>query len=101
MLTIRVDDAGGVIYLEGDMDLDCADGLRDAVGALSASRDQVVLDFAGVTFIDSSGTGIFVHLCLDQQAEGVAVRARNLSAAVSSVFDMLKVRMLVGEEVFV
>jgi anti-anti-sigma factor len=101
MLKMRVDDADGVIYLEGEMDLDCADDLREAVGTLAMSRRQVVLDFGGVTFIDSSGTGIFVRLCLDQQAEGIAVRARELSPAVNSVFEMLKVRMLVGDEVFV
>jgi anti-anti-sigma factor len=59
-----------------------------------------VLDFADVTFIDSSGTGIFVRLCLDMSSQGTPVVARNLSPAVRGVFDMLRVRELVGEEVF-
>lgn len=100
MLTVRLDAAESVLFLEGEMDLDCADDLRDAVRDLGSRSSELALDFSGVTFIDSSGTGIFVRLCLDQQAEGVALRARNLSPAVAAVFDMLKVRVLVGDEVF-
>ena len=51
-------------------------------------------------FIDSSGTGIFVRLCLDMQQRGIRLRVRNLTPAVAQVFDMLRVRELVGEEVF-
>ncbi len=100
MLTARTDTAAGVIYLNGEMDLDCADSLRQVVGEVASRSSHVILDFGAVTFIDSSGTGIFVRLCLDQQAEGVAVRARNLSPAVRGVFEMLKVPALVGDEVF-
>ena len=83
------------------MDLDCAETLRWAVGDAAAGAQQVVLDFAGVRFIDSSGTGIFVRLCLDMQQRGIRLRVHNLTPAVAQVFDMLRVRELVGEEVFV
>jgi anti-anti-sigma factor len=82
------------------MDLDCAETLRWAVGDAAMGTDHVVLDFSGVRFIDSSGTGIFVRLCLDMQQRGIRLRVRNLSPTVGQVFDMLRVRELVGEEVF-
>ena len=64
------------VYLAGEMDLDCAETLRATVERGGArGPTEVVLDFAGVEFIDSSGTGIFVRLCLDLQAQGVT-RAR-------------------------
>ena len=88
------------VFLAGEMDLDCADTLRDAVAGAARGAEAVVLDFAGVTFIDSSGTGVFVRLCLDLKSQGTPVIARNLSAAVRGVFDMLRVRELVGEDVF-
>ncbi len=88
------------VHLQGEMDLDCAETLRWAVGEAAVAAHQVVLDFAGVRFIDSSGTGIFVRICLDMQQKGVGLRVRNLTPAVAQVFDMLRVRELVGEEVF-
>ncbi len=88
------------VYLAGEMDLDCADSLRDAVTEASRGAQVVALDFAGVEFIDSSGTGIFVRLCLDLKSQGTPLVARNLSPAVRGVFDMLRVRELVGDEVF-
>jgi anti-anti-sigma factor len=101
MLTVRLEQEDHpTVYLAGEMDLDCADDLRETVERAGAGAEMVVLDFADVRFIDSSGTGIFVRLCLDLQAQGVAVRARNVPPVVAQVFDMLKVRALVGDETF-
>ena len=88
------------VYLAGEMDLDCADTLRAAVGDAAKGAQMVALDFGGVEFIDSSGTGIFVRLCLDMKSQGTPVVAHNLTPAVRGVFDMLRVRELVGEDVF-
>jgi anti-anti-sigma factor len=89
-----------IVFLAGEMDLDCAEGLRAAVAEAAAGAQTVVLDFANVQFIDSSGTGIFVRLCLDMKSQGTPIAARNLSLAVRGVFDMLRVRELVGDDVF-
>ncbi|MFA4965767.1 MAG: STAS domain-containing protein [Thermoleophilia bacterium] len=88
------------VYLAGEMDLDCADTLRDAVAEAARGAQVVALDFSAVEFIDSSGTGIFVRLCLDMKSQGTPLVARALSPAVRGVFDMLRVRELVGEDVF-
>ena len=88
------------VYLAGEMDLDCADTLREAVTEAARGAQMVALDFASVEFIDSSGTGIFVRLCLDLKSQGTPLVAQNLSPAVRGVFDMLRVRELVGDEVF-
>jgi anti-anti-sigma factor len=101
MLSLRLErEDQPIVYLSGEMDLDCADDLREVVEGAAAGDRMIVLDFAGVRFIDSSGTGIFVRLCLDMQAQGVALRARNVPPVVAQVFDMLKVRALVGDETF-
>lgn len=88
------------VHLSGELDLDCADGLRAAVFEAARGAQAVVVDFGDVQFIDSSGTGIFVRLCLDLKSQGTPLVARNLSPAVRGVFDMLRVRELVGDEVF-
>jgi anti-anti-sigma factor len=89
------------VFLSGEMDLDCAESLRAAVAAAARGAEVVFMDLAGVSFVDSSGTGVFVRICIDMSAQGVRVRARNLSPAVADVFAMLKVHDLVGDEVFV
>lgn len=88
------------VHLQGEMDLDCAETLRWAVVEAAVGAQEVVLDFAGVRFIDSSGSGIFVRLCLDMQQRGVPLRVRNLTPAVAQVLDMLRVAALVGDAVF-
>jgi anti-anti-sigma factor len=88
------------VHLSGELDLDCADRLRAAVFEAARGAQAVVVDFGDVQFIDSSGTGIFVRLCLDLRSQGVPVTARDLPPQVRGVFDMLRVRELVGDEVF-
>jgi anti-anti-sigma factor len=88
------------IYLAGEMDLDCADTLREVVTEAARGAQMIALDFGDVAFIDSSGTGIFVRLCLDLKSQGTPLVARNLSPAVRGVFEMLRVRDLVGDDVF-
>ena len=88
------------VHLQGEMDLDCAETLRWAVGDAAVGAQQVVLDFAGVRFIDSSGTGVFVSLCRDMQQRGVRLRVRNLTPAVAAVFDTVRVRAMIGDAVF-
>ena len=101
MLETRVEHGpDSTVYLTGEMDLDCADALRGAAMSVAVDTYQLTLDFGGVRFIDSSGTGIFVRLCLDLLQQGVKVRVRSLTPQVQQVFDMLKVHELVGEEIF-
>ena len=100
LLTTIAPGPAPTIYLMGDMDLDCADSLRQAVADAAQGAEMIVLDFDRVDFIDSSGTGVFVRLCLDMKGEGTPVVARRLSPAVRNVFDMLRVRDLVGDDVF-
>ena len=72
------------VYLAGEMDLDCADTLREAVTEAARGAQMVALDFAGVEFIDSSGTGIFVRLALErrrQREDAVAIRGFVLRVA--------------------
>jgi anti-sigma B factor antagonist len=58
----RVDrDGTPTLVITGEIDLACADELREQLRALtpSASRTGVV-DLSGVTFLDSSGLGVLI-----------------------------------------
>ena len=89
-----------VIHLEGEIDLDSVETFRWVISDAIRGASEAVVDFTGVTFIDSSGTGLLVRFCLDYKAQGVQLRLRNLPPVVDDVFSMLKVRALVGDDAF-
>jgi anti-anti-sigma factor len=89
-----------IIHLEGEIDLDSVETFRWVVSDAIRDTTEAIVDFAGVTFIDSSGTGLLVRFCLDYKARGVQLRLRNIPPVVDDVFSMLKVRALVGDEAF-
>ena len=68
------------VYLfAGEIDLDCADTLREAVDrGREGCADRRWT--SAVEFIDSSGTGIFVRLALDLKHEGTPLVAATSSA---------------------
>jgi len=101
MLHTRVESGDTpVIHLEGEIDLDSAETFRWVVTDAVRGATEIVLDFARVTFIDSSGTGLLVRLCLDYKSQGVQLRLTRIPPAVDDVFTMLKVRSLVGDDAF-
>jgi len=90
-----------IIYLKGDIDLDSAETFRWVVGDITRGVTEVIVDFAEVTFIDSSGTGLVVRMTLDLRSRGIKLSLCNISPPVADVFAMLKVRQLIGDEAFV
>jgi len=58
-LNIEAIDEFAICRIHGEIDSASAASLREAMGTLAASR-YVVLDFAGVPFIDSAGLGTLI-----------------------------------------
>ena len=56
----QVTDGVTVLRLTGDIDVSQSLDVREAVGAALDTGSPVVVDLAGVRFIDSSGIGILV-----------------------------------------
>ncbi len=84
------DEAGtAVIELRGDID-------RDAEAALDAAYTQVeqaqtvVLDFAGVTYINSTGIAVIVGLLARARKNGRALAARGLSDHYRQIFEITR-----------
>jgi anti-sigma B factor antagonist len=58
---IRVADVGehtSVVSVQGELDLDAADDLREALRKGDRPGHRVVLDLVGATFVDSTALGI-------------------------------------------
>jgi anti-sigma B factor antagonist len=59
------------VIATGEIDAGNAEQVESAVaGVLNGRQDRVLLDFAGVTFIDSSGLGALVKCHREAQAHG-------------------------------
>ena len=55
-------DQGGVVVITvaGEVDAHTADRLRSAIDDVIADGTQLAVDLTGVTFLDSTGLGVFV-----------------------------------------
>jgi anti-sigma B factor antagonist len=72
-LSITADDVDGVthLHLAGEIDLSSAHLLVESIDdAVASGASTVVLDFAGVTFVNSTGLGAMVAATKRLRADG-------------------------------
>lgn len=76
-------DGSALLTLHGEIDMSTAPMLTEALQQVAALRLPVLLDMAGVSFMDSSG----INALLDAPilSEGLVVRIRKASPAVQQV----------------
>lgn len=84
---IETQDATMLVYLEGELDHHNAGGVRDKIDEFAAAFHpaHAVLDFGGVSFMDSSGIGLVMGRYKLLQAFGCTLELRNLSPHVYKV----------------
>lgn len=84
--SIEVDAAEGLVTGRGEIDLSCADELRDAIESVLESQGgrPIVIDLRDVTFIDSTGVKELLRPTID----GHAVTLRQPSTTVRKVLDL-------------
>jgi anti-sigma B factor antagonist len=91
LLEVERADAGGeaVLLVRGEIDLASAPVLGAAVvDALAERPAVVVVDLAGVRFMDSTGLRALLDARLGAGAAGVALRLRAPSPAVARVLEL-------------
>ena len=77
-ITSEVTDPGTLLRLTGEIDLSSAHLLVDAIDdAIELGARTVVLDFAGVTFVNSTGLGAMVAATKRLRADGGDLVLRN------------------------
>ncbi len=75
------------VELKGDIDHHAATALKKKLDAfIAASEGDVVLDFSGVGFMDSSGIGLLIGRYKKLRAKGATLYAKNLNAQLTKVF---------------
>ncbi len=70
----------------GDIDIAAVDDLRDQWNAVASERpDCIVIDLRDVTFVDSTGLGLFVGLLKRQGEHGGRVVLRGADARTAKI----------------
>jgi anti-anti-sigma factor len=88
---IRQRDGAAVLDLSGDIDGDAEQPLRDAYHeAVARSPATVVLNFAEVTYINSTGIALIVGLLARARATGLDVRAYGLTPHYREIFEITR-----------
>jgi anti-sigma B factor antagonist len=76
-LDVQRKDDGITVAVAGEVDLDNAAQLRDTLSELAEETDHVVLDLAGLEFIDSTGLAALLAGHKRLEAEGGRLELQN------------------------
>ncbi len=81
------DEAVTTVYLSGELDHHNAAPLRERVDAIIAKQhpEKLVLDFGGISFMDSSGIGFVMGRYKLMRAVGGELQVRGASARMEKV----------------
>ena len=79
----------GRIELVGEFDLSCVERFRDACAVIVAfGRVEVVVDLAGLRFVDAAGIGAICELRNTLAARRTSLRIVNADARIRKVFSL-------------
>lgn len=101
MISFNTVREGDVLVLEvtGEVDLDHAEELREAVLATFNERPAGVwVDLAGVSFLNSSGLGALLSGVKEAENRGVRFGVRREQPRVRKVMDMVGLTEVLGAE---
>lgn len=85
------EDGLAIIALEGEIDLACSPELRAVLHAhAKAKRPALLLDFAGVDYVDSSGLATLVEYVRLVQGFGGRLALAEVTERVRTIFDLVR-----------
>ena len=86
-----------ILQLKGEVNIDTVSTLRLACeGVYNHGTKKLVLDFAKVTFIDSSGLALIIEMLQRFRQRGGALVLANVEDKVRYLFELSKVDMLMS-----
>lgn len=87
-MTVEFESGRTVVHLMGEMDAATAPRLRAWLGEQVDEDHDVVIDLAGVSFVDSSGLGVLVGALRRFQGAGHELVLRAPTPSMSRVLEM-------------
>ena len=96
---VKFDEAGKclVVAISGEIDDHHAAALREKIDRkyMGSGRRDIVIDFGGVTFMDSSGIGMIIGRYKTVTARGGKLYAAGMSKAVRRIFDVSGLKRII------
>lgn len=97
MATVKFAAAGGSLYayLAGEIDHDSAQRLRINIDETVSTQmpEELVLDFSGVSFMDSSGVGLILGRQRRLQALGGRLRVQQPPQSIRKILEIANIEV--------
>lgn len=88
------------VLFKGDMDIEITEIMEEEIIPSLQKFRKVELNFADVSFVDSTGIGLLLNLVQQLKEKNVFVTITHLSDEVFQVFDLLQIPEILGRDVF-
>ena len=91
-MTYKVTEEGdtSTVFLDGEIDMDIADNVREVVFPLIDSGKEVHLNLKGVQYMDSSGISVIVESNQRAKEKNTKVELKEVSQPVEKVLAMAR-----------
>ena len=96
--TVEHADGRAVLVLDGEVNRSASGPLRAAWAEATADGTDVVIDFARMAYLNSSGIAVLVGLLADARVQGITVAARSLDDHFRHVFEITRIADLMQME---
>ena len=84
-----------IVAITGDIDLESSPKLRDFLKPKAVQKTpKLLLDFAGVNYIDSSGLATLIEYFQSVQSYGGKMALASLSPRVKNVFEIVRLEQI-------
>ncbi len=94
-ITERTEETIPIISITGDIDLESSPKLRDFLKPKATQKTpRLLLDFAGVNYIDSSGLATLIEYFQSVQSAGGKLALASLSPRVKNVFELVRLEQI-------
>lgn len=89
----------GKIFIDGEFDIYNAHEARTKIlEAYENNKSDIVLDFSGVSFMDSTGLGILISIQKIMEEEGHKIKIVNVDNKIKKIFVITELDKVFGVE---
>ncbi|ENH97149.1 anti-sigmaB factor antagonist [Gracilibacillus halophilus YIM-C55.5] len=89
------------VELEGDLDIESTEIINNELLPRFLQHETVVIDFATVGFVDSSGMGLLIQIVKQMKEKDQQIQIIHVKEDILEVFDMVQMHEIIGNDVIV
>lgn len=93
---MKVEKKDGIFYLAGEFDIFHASDVQSTIMDNYDGKSDMILDFGGVTFMDSTGLGILISILKELEDEDKKIKIQNVSKRIKKVFVITELDKVFG-----